>query len=304
MVALKALRVSGEVVTTPFSFVATAHALRWIGIEPVFADIEPRQLTLNPEKAESAITGNTQAILPVHVFGNPCAQEHFRSIGCRYNLPVIYDAAHAFGAKKNGISILDAGDVSVVSFHATKVFNTFEGGAIISHSLPMKKRIDLLRNFGIAGADRIAEVGINAKMDELRAAYGLVQLKYVDGQIAKRTKIAKLYRKELNDIPGISVMHIQRNIQHNYNYFPIRIDPETYGATRDDVWKILKKQKIFCKRYFFPLISRLPAYRNLPSAHPDNLPVAEKIVQQILCLPIYGDLEYDQVRSIAEILKR
>ena len=300
--ALRALRITGEVITTPFSFVATTHSLWWNNIKPVFADIEPDYYNLDPEKIEAAITPRTTAIMPVHVFGNPCRVEEIQKIADIYGLKVIYDAAHAFGVKINGNSILNYGDLSVLSFHATKTFNTIEGGAIISPDEKTKKRIDFLKNFGFADEVTVIEPGINARMNELQAAYGIVQLKYVDEYIAKRKTIAELYRSKLAGVEGIKLLYDIKGINQSYTYFPVLIDSETYGGTRDEVYERLKRNNIYARRYYYPLISQLPTYRRLPSANKMNLPVAGKIAGQIICLPIYHELKHDTVDYIYQIL--
>ena len=301
--ALQALNITSEVITTPFSFVATTHALWWNGIKPVFVDIEPEYCNLNPEKIEAAITSQTTAIMPVHVYGNPCRVDRFQQIAETYGLKLIYDAAHAFGVRINGNSVLNYGDLSILSFHATKVFNTFEGGAIICHDAKTKKRIDLLKNFGFIDETTVIEPGINAKMNELQAAYGLLQLKYVDKWILKRKTITEVYRKKLKGIAGIRFLNDVTGVEHSYTYFPILIDAAIFGKTRDTVYEELKKHNIFSRRYFFPLISQFPTYRSLLSANKGNLPIAEKIVEQVLCLPIYPLLSIEKVTEIVEIIK-
>ena len=303
MTALQALRITGEVITTPYSFVATTHSLWWNNIKPVFADIEPDFFNLDPEKVEAAITPQTTAIMPVHVYGNPCKLERFQQIADTYGLKLIYDAAHAFGVKINGNSILNYGDLSILSFHATKVFNTIEGGAIISPDAKTKKRIDFLKNFGFADETTVIAPGINAKMNEVQAAYGLLQLKYVDGCIEKRKKIATTYREKLKGINGITFMEDIAGVNHSYSYFPILVDKENFGITRDELYEKLKEHNIFVRRYFYPLISQFPTYRGLSSSKPENLPVATKVADQVICLPIYPNLEQDQLDKIIEIIK-
>ena len=301
--ALQVSRITGEVITTPFSFVATTHALHWNGIKPVFCDVEPEFYNLNPEKIEAAITPKTTAILPVHVYGNPCRVERIAEIADTYGLKVIYDACHAFGVSFNGNSILNHGDLSVLSFHATKVFTTFEGGAIVCHDEKTKKRIDYLKNFGFAGETTVVGPGINAKMNEFQAALGLLQLKYVDKAIKDRKKITDLYRKNLRDIKGIRFLYDIKGVRHNYVYFPILIDHKEFGRSRDEVYEELKKHNIYTRRYFYPLISQFPTYKGLPSATSDNLPVAEKITKAILCLPIYPALDLKIVAKICMLIK-
>lgn len=301
--ALQALRITGEVITTPFSFVATTHSLWWNNIKPVFADIEPGYFNLDPEKVEAAITPQTTAIMPVHVYGNPCKLEAFQRIADTYGLKLIYDAAHAFGVKINGNSILNYGDLSILSFHATKVFNTIEGGAIISPDEQTKKRVDYLKNFGFADEVTVIAPGINAKMNELQSAYGLLQLKYVDGYIAKRKQIAEIYREQLKGITGISFMEDSIGVDHAYSYFPILVDKEKYGLTRDELYEKLKAHNIFGRRYFYPLISQFPTYHGLASSKPDNLPVATKVAEQVICLPIFPNLDFKTAQRISNFIK-
>lgn len=301
--ALQALRITGEVITTPFSFVATTHSLWWNNIKPIFVDIEPDFFTLDPEKIEAAITPQTTAILPVHVYGNPCKIEEIQKIADTYGLKVIYDAAHAFGVRINGNSILNFGDLSILSFHATKVFNTIEGGAIICHDEKTKKQIDHLKNFGFAGETTVIAPGINAKMNELQAAYGLLQLKYIEEYISKRKEIAELYRKELTSVKGIRLLHDIKGVDHSYTYFPMLVDEKLYGESRDALYERLKKNNIYGRRYFYPLISQFPTYRGLPSAKPDNLLIANSIAEQVICLPIYPDLGNRNCRQIIILIK-
>lgn len=302
--ALQALRITGEVITTPYSFVATTHSLWWNNIKPVFADIEPDTFNLDPEKVEAAITPQTTAIMPVHVYGNPCNVDALQRIADVYGLKLIYDAAHAFGVTINGESVLNFGDLSILSFHATKVFNTIEGGAIICPDEKTKKRIDYLKNFGFAGETNVIEPGINAKMNELQAAYGILQLKYADTYIAKRQAVAQQYREGLRNIEGIRFLEDIEGIRHNYSYFPILVDVKKYGKTRDELYEFLKLNGIHGRRYFYPLITQFPTYRGLPSAKPSCLPVAEKVAEQVICLPIYPDLEVKKVISICFIIKK
>lgn len=301
--ALQALNITGEVITTPFSFVATTHSLWWNKITPVFVDIEPNYLNINPAKIEAAITSSTTAIMPVHVYGNPCYMDEIKQIADKHGLKVIYDAAHAFGVKKDGLSVLNAGDLSVLSFHATKVFSTIEGGAIVSHTEEMKHHIDNLKNFGFRGETVVEEPGINAKMNELQAAYGLLQLKYVDEFIAKRKAITEHYRILLENIPGIRFMQDISGVQHVYSYFPILIDENQYGLSRDGLYEKLKKQDILGRRYFYPLISSFEPYRQLPSSRPENLPVATQNAENVLCLPIYPNLDFSDVERICNLIK-
>ncbi len=302
--ALQVLKIKGEVITTPYSFVATTHALKWNGITPVFCDIEPKTYNLDPNKIEKLLTDKTTAIVPVHIYGNPCDVESLQEISDIYGLKLIYDAAHSFGVKLNNESILNFGDLSILSFHATKIFNTFEGGAVISHDEKTKKRIDYLKNFGFANETTVIAPGINAKMNEMQAAIGLLQLKDVEKNILKRKKIAELYRSSFKNIEGISFLNDVENVHHNYGYFPIFVDKRKYGIGRDELYYKLKKNNIFARRYFYPLISRFQPYRGLESASPENLPVATKIAEQVITIPIYADLEINDVERIIEIIKK
>ncbi|MEI6122895.1 MAG: DegT/DnrJ/EryC1/StrS family aminotransferase [Bacteroidota bacterium] len=301
--ALQALKITGEVITTPYSFVASTHALWWNNIKPVFVDIEAETCNLNPEKIEEAITEHTTAILPVHVYGNPCKMEKIKQIADKHDLKVIYDAAHAFGVKLNNNSVLNFGDLSILSFHATKVFNTFEGGAIVCHSPEMKQHIDDLKNFGFRSEINVVAPGINAKMNEVQAAFGLLSLKYLNEAIQKRKLIADAYRKALNDTRGISFINDINDVFHNYSYFCIFIDESTYGVTRDDLYEKLKMHNIYSRRYFYPLISNFSPYAALSSANTSNLPVANKVAQEVLCLPNYPSLMNESVQEIVEIIK-
>lgn len=301
--ALQSLRITGEVITTPYSFVATSHALHWNNIKPVFVDIEEKTLNLNPEKIEAAITPQTTAILPVHVYGIPCNMEAIQKIADTYGLKVIYDAAHAFGVRENNVSILDKGDLSILSFHATKVFNTIEGGAIVCKDETMKQRIDYLKNFGFADEVTVVAPGINAKMNEVQAAYGLLQLKYFNQHIAERRKIAELYTQEISDVPGIKVGFIPDGLSYNYAYFSIFVDEDIYGFTRDELYSRLKQKKIYARRYFYPLISQFPTYKGLPSAREDNLPVAVRKAEQVLCLPIFPGLSNEEIKGVCTIIR-
>ena len=302
--ALQALRITGEVITTPFSFVATTHSLWWNNIKPVFADIESKYFNLDPDRVEAAITPQTTAIMPVHVYGNPCKLERFQEIANTYGLRLIYDAAHAFGVKINGNSVLNYGDLSILSFHATKVFNTIEGGAIISPDEKTKKRIDYLKNFGFADETTVIAPGINAKMNEIQSAYGLLQLKQVDHHIDKRKQIAIRYRELLRGIKGISFIEDIQGVDHAYSYFPILVEKEKFGITRDQLYENLKKHNIYGRRYFYPLISQFPTYRGLPSSKPNNLPVASKVAEQIICLPIFPNLDLSMIANIVNIIER
>jgi dTDP-4-amino-4,6-dideoxygalactose transaminase len=301
--ALQATRTTGEVITTPYSFVATTHALWWNNIKPVFVDIEARTFNIDPAKIEAAITPKTTAILPVHVYGNPCQVHRIKAIADTYGLTVIYDACHTFGVTLEGVPVLDFGDLSVMSFHATKVYTTFEGGAIVCHDEATKKRIDNLKNFGFVNETTVVAPGINAKMNEVQAAMGILQLKYIDRVIEQRKVIAEAYRDQLKTIPGISYLEDSPGVKHCYSYFPILIDKAIYGHTRDEVYEELKKHNIFGRRYFYPLISQFPTYRGLESAQPGKLPVAEKLADEVLCLPLHPHLENESITKIVSIIK-
>jgi len=299
--ALQALRVTGEVITTPYSFVATAHSLRWNGIKPVFVDIDPLTFNLKPELIEAAITPQTTAIMPVHCYGNPCDVEAIERIANNYNLKVIYDAAHAFGVKDAGGSILRHGDLSVLSFHATKVFNTFEGGAIICPDVKTKQHIDHLKNFGFVDETTVVATGINGKMSEINAAFGLLQLQHIDYAIAQRGQVDARYREHLSGIQGIEIPELLDYQGHNFSYFPILVNKD-YPLSRDDLYQQLKSKGIYARRYFYPLITDFPMYRGLPSAKADNLPNARAIADKVLCLPIYPDLQKDDWEKISSLI--
>jgi len=301
--ALQALHITGEVITTPYSFVATTHALWWNNIKPVFVDIEPGFFSLDPAKIEAAITPRTTAILPVHVYGNPCKVQEIKKIADTYGLIVIYDACHTFGVTMNDIPVLNFGDLSVMSFHATKVFNTFEGGAIVCHDEATKKHIDNLKNFGFAGETTVIVPGINAKMNELQAAMGLLQLKTIDAAIEKRKQIAELYRKGLINIEGLTYLEDIHGVKHCYSHFPVFIDKDKFGRSRDEIYEELKRKHIFGRRYFYPLISQFPAYRGLESARPEKMPIAEKVTEEVICLPIYPELDTAMVEKICNVIK-
>jgi dTDP-4-amino-4,6-dideoxygalactose transaminase len=302
--ALQALRITGEVITTPFSFVATTHSLCWNGIKPVFVDIEPETFNIDPDKIEAAITPKTTAIMPVHVYGNPCNTEHIQKIADKYGLKVIYDAAHAFGVTVNGKSILEAGDMSTLSFHATKVYNTIEGGALVCPDERTKKRIDYLKNFGFADETTVVAPGINGKIDEVRSVYGLLNLKQVDRAIESRKQIANQYKQALKDVAGISFMEDIQGVRHNYSYFPIFVDAEKYGMTRDELYFKMKENNVLGRRYFYPLISTFPTYRGLESAKHENLPEATKVANSVICLPMYAGLENNDIEKIVNIIAK
>ena len=305
LTALQALRITGEVITTPYSFVATTHALWWNGIKPVFVDIDPSTGNIDPQKIEAAITPRTTAILPVHVYGKPCDTEAIQAIADKYGLKVIYDAAHAFGVEVNGESLLNAGDMSTLSFHATKVFNTIEGGAMVMHDEKTKQRIDYLKNFGFANEIEVVGPGINSKMDEIRSAYGLLNLKQVDAAIAARQKVAVAYREALRNVDGISFWDDMQGVRHNYSYFPIFVDAEKYGMTRDELYMKMKDQGVWGRRYFYPLISEFSTYRGLESSCPENLPNAHMMADTVICLPMHHALsDLDVTRIIKTLTKQ
>lgn len=303
LTALQALRITGEVITTPYSFVATTHALWWNGIKPVFVDIDPATGNMDPEKIEAAITPRTTAILPVHVYGKPCDTEAIQTIADKYGLRVIYDAAHAFGVEIAGKSILNAGDMSTLSFHATKVFNTIEGGALVMHDEKTKQRIDYLKNFGFASETEVVGPGINSKMDEIRSAYGLLNLKQVDDAIAARQRVAVAYREGLRDVKGISFWDDTPGVRHNYSYFPIFVDAAEYGMTRDQLYFKMKAQGIWGRRYFYPLISEFSTYRGLESSRPENLVNAHRMADTVICLPMHHELNEEDVERIVDCIK-
>ena len=304
LTALQALHITGEVITTPYSFVATTHALWWNGIKPVFVDIEWETGCMDPNKIEAAITPKTTAIMPVHVYGKPCNVKAIQEIADKYGLKVIYDAAHAFGVEQDGVSLMNDGDMSTLSFHATKVYNTIEGGAMVMHDEKTKQRIDYLKNFGFAGETEVVGPGINSKMDEMRAAYGLLNLKQVDDAIEARHQVAIRYREALKDVDGIEYWNDLPGVKHNYSYFPIFVHQKTYGMTRDELYFKLKEQGILARRYFYPLISDFSTYRGLPSATKENLPVANEMAREVICLPMHHALSEDEVDRIIKLIAR
>lgn len=281
--ALQAFRITGEVITTPYSFVATTHSLWWNGTKPVFVDIDPSTGNIDPDKIEVAITPKTTAIMPVHVYGKPCDTRRIQEVADKYGLKVIYDAAHAFGVEVNGEGILNAGDMSTLSFHATKVYNTIEGGALVMHDAQTKKRVDYLKNFGFAGETEVVAPGINSKMDEVRSAYGLLNLRQVDQAIEARHQVAIKYREALREVEGITFFEDMPGVKHNYSYFPIFVDEKKYGMSRDELYFKLKERGILGRRYFYPLISTFTTYRGLESANPNNLPNAHKMAEEVIC---------------------
>ena len=315
MTALQALRITGEVITTPYSFVATTHSIWWNGCKPVFVDIDPATGDMDPNKIEAAITPRTTAIMPVHVYGKPCDTKAIQDIADKYGLKVIYDAAHAFGVEvpadeygleayddKGLAGILNAGDMSTLSFHATKVYNTIEGGALITHDEKTKKRIDYLKNFGIADEVTVVGPGINSKMDEMRSAYGLLNLKQVDAAIEARHQVAVKYREALRNVEGITFFDDMPGVKHNYSYFPIFVDAEKYGMTRDELYFKMKSQNVLGRRYFYPLISDFSTYRGLESAAPENLPNAHKMADSVICLPMHHLLNEEDIQRVLECI--
>ena len=301
--ALQALGLTkGEVITTPYSFVATSHSIWWNQLTPVFVDIEEETCGMDPAKIEAAITENTVAIMPVHCYGKPCKTKEIDAIAKKHGLKVIYDAAHAFGVRVNGDSILNAGDISTLSFHATKVYNTIEGGALVCHSAEMKHQIDNLKNFGFRGEVTVEAPGINGKMDEVRAAYGLLNLKQVDAAIEARQKVANAYREALKDVKGIRFFDDMPGVKHNYSYFPIFINEAEYGMTRDELYEKMKAENVYGRRYFYPLITAFEPYKDYPTAAASNLPIATKVADQVICLPMHHVLTDDDLMRIIDVI--
>jgi len=301
LIALKALNLKGEIITTPFTFVATVNAIEWLGFKPVFCDIKEDDFNIDPNKIEALITKNTIAIMPVHVFGFPCVNEKISKIANQYNLRLIYDAAHAFNVKKGCEEILNYGDFATLSFHATKAFNTIEGGAIISHSKEDKELIDQLRNFGYNSENIIVRSGINSKMNELQSSFGLLQLNKTVDQLQKREKVYMNYLERLKNVKGIALPYLPKDLRHNYTYFPVRITPD-FKFTRDELVSELNKKNIFPRKYFFPLVSNMFPYKDIESASPNQLPIANLIAEEILCLPMYEELSVlDQNKIITSI---
>ena len=298
LTALQALRITGEVITTPYSFVATTHSIWWNGCKPVFVDIEEETCGIDPDKIEAAITPQTTAIMPVHCYGKPVKMKQIQDIADKYGLKVIYDAAHAFGVEVDGESVLNAGNMSTLSFHATKVYNTLEGGALVIHDEQTKKRIDYLKNFGFAGETEVVAPGINSKVDEVRCAYGLLNLKQVNTAIANRQKVARTYRETLRNVPGIRFFDDMPGVRHNYSYFPVFINAAEYGTTRDELYYKMREKGVLGRRYFYPLISSFSPYRGLPSATSENLPVATKIANEVICLPMHHALTDNDIERI------
>ena len=302
LTALQALRISGEVITTPYSFVATTHSIWWNGLRPVFVDIDPSNCGMDPDRIEAAITPRTTAIMPVHCYGKPCDMVRIQQIADKYGLKVIYDAAHCFSVEVNGKSVLEYGDISTLSFHATKVFNTIEGGAMVMHDAATKQRIDYLKNFGFESETEVIAPGINSKMDEVRAAYGLLNLRQIDAAIEARHRVAIRYREALRPVEGIRFFDDMPGVRHNYSYFPIFVDAEKYGMTRDELFNKLREHGILSRRYFYPLISTFSTYRGLPSATVENLPNATRIANEVICLPMHHELSEGDVDSVLQLI--
>lgn len=302
LTALQALRVSGEVITTPYSFVATTHSIWWNGLRPVFVDIDPSNCGMDPDRIEAAITPRTTAIMPVHCYGKPCDIVRIQQIADKYGLKVIYDAAHCFGVEVNGKSILEYGDISTLSFHATKVYNTVEGGAMVVHDAATKQRIDYLKNFGFESETEVIAPGINSKLDEVRAIYGLLNLRQVDQAIEARHRVAIRYREALRSVHGIRYFDDMPGVRHNYSYFPIFVEASSYGMSRDELFNKLRQHNIISRRYFYPLISTFSTYRGLPSATPENLPNATRIANEVICLPIHHKLSNEDVDKVIEVI--
>ena len=300
LTALQSLRITGEVITTPYSFVATTHSIWWNGCRPVFVDIEEETCGIDPNKIESAITPKTTAIMPVSCYGKPCKMNEIQAIADKYGLKVIHDAAHAFGVEVNGESWVSKGDLISLSFHATKVYNTLEGGAMVMHDEATKKRVDFLKNFGFAGETEVVAPGINSKMDEVRAAYGLLNLKQVDEAIEKRHQVAVKYRDALRNVPGIRFFDDMPGVRHNYSYFPIFINAEEFGMTRDELYFKMRDDGVLGRRYFYPLISTFSTYRSLPSAGAENLPVATKVANEVICLPMHHELRDEDINRVLD----
>lgn len=302
LTALQAMRITGEVITTPYSFVATTHSIWWNGCRPVFVDIEEETCGIDPDKIEAAITPKTTAIMPVSCYGKPCKMDEIQAIADKYGLKVIHDAAHAFGVFVNGESWVGKGDMISLSFHATKVYGTLEGGALVVKDEQTKKRIDYLKNFGFAGETEIVAPGINSKMDEVRAAFGILNLRQIDEAIAKRQQVAIKYRNALRNVPGIRFFDDMPGVRHNYSYFPIFINAEEYGMTRDELYFKMKSDGVLSRRYFYPLISTFSTYRTLTSAAPTNLPVATKVANEVICLPMHHELTEEEIERVIDII--
>lgn len=303
MAALRALDVTGEVITTPYSFVASAHAIWWSNARPVFADVDPQLLNLDPRHIESSIGPETTAIVPVHVYGNPCDTRAIDDIAGRHGLKTIYDAAHAFGVAQDGVSLLNRGDASVLSFHATKSFSTIEGGAVVARTEETQRKLERFRNFGFESELAVAEHGINAKLNEVQAAYGLVCLKHFSQGVRERKRVSDLYRRELGDVRGIRLLPQPPGVSFTYSYFPIFVDETVYGRSRDELYEDLRAHDILGRRYFYPLISDFAAYRHLPSAARSRLAVAAAAADQVICLPIFAELDDEDARRVVTVIK-
>ena len=303
LLGLKALKLTGEVITTPFTFPATVQALDWNNLTPVFCDIDPETFNIDADKIEALITENTSAILGVHVFGNPCDVEKIQTIADRHKLKVIYDGAHAFGSKINGVPISSFGDMTMFSFHATKLFNTIEGGALTYTDPALGRQLDLLKNFGLASSEEVVLSGLNAKMNEVQAGVGIEVLQVIEDERRKRHTIKKAYEENLSDIDGVRVLTTLEDESSSYQYFVIEIDEAIFGQSRDMVHQELQKYKVFARKYFYPLCSDFEWYSELPSARPENLPNAKRAVQQVLAMPYYGDLPIGSVEAICEIIR-
>ncbi len=302
-VGLQALKITGEVITTPYSFPATTHAIYWNHCTPVFCDIDPDTCNIDPAKIESLITPKTTCIMPVHVYGTPCDTNEIQRIADIYGLKVFYDAAHTFGAKLNGESLCSFGDLSMLSFHATKVFNTIEGGALVTSDPKLKQRIDYLKNFGFAGETTVVAPGSNGKMNEIQAAYGLLQLKSVDNEIEKRRNLAAIYHQKLEGIPGLRLLSPSVDVVSNGAYFPVFIDADAFGRTRDEVYFALREKGVYGRRYFYPLISAFPAYRGLASASPEHLAAAVEVSSRVICLPLFSELPLEAIDVIVSVIE-
>ncbi len=303
IVACQSLRLSGEAITTPFTFPATPHVLVWNNIKPIFCDIDPVTMNIDTSRIESLITPQTTAILAVHLYGTPCDVAKIQTIADRYGLKVIYDAAHAFGVEAGGVGIGNFGDISMMSFHATKIFHTAEGGALLFKDKNLKDRIDFLKNFGIKNEEEVVMPGINGKMNEIQAVMGLINLNYLDEEITKRKELVAAYQYFLKNVKGITFLESQPDVKSNYQYFVIRVDSQLFGCSRDFIYEKLKEYNIFTRKYFSPLCSDYPCYRHIPSAAPSNLPVAHKVAREVLCLPLYGELSVDDIERICKVLK-
>jgi len=303
-IALKSLDLKGEVITTPFTFAATPHSISWNCLKPVFCDIDPETLNIDPDKIEDLITDKTSAILAVHVFGTPCDVDKIQKIADKYGLKVIYDGAHAFGTEINGTAIGNFGDITMYSFHATKLFNTIEGGALACNDKKLKEKIDLFKNFGIKNENEVVTIGTNGKMNEFQAAMGLEVLKEVDDERKKREEIKQVYYNKLKDIEGINFIHDINNVKNSYQYLVIRINKDKFGFSRDELYEKLKEYNVYTRKYFYPLCSNYDCYNGFNSATKENLPVANKVVNETLSLPFYGDLGKEKTIKICNFIQQ